>query len=369
MRKNNQLLLSSVWLERIIIGLLGLFLFLAGLGEKLFWIRVSGVITAGLLIGLAWVKKRKIKIPRGFRLYGLFIVLLFTSLIWSHNVWVSFELWLQFLAGGLFWLGSYNLKTELSQYLDKVVIILGLVFGGLFIVNDFWGEFKLGPRSLYLPYTNYNNHNSIGELWAVVLAVVGFYLLKQPKKTWWWVMSILGIYFLLMSQSRTALLAVGVGGVYLFKQYGLFKKYKRWLIGIGGVIISMFLFLGTQKSIISVRPYYIQSIAGLIHHPLGVGLGNFREISLNPANQIWGLSGFSSNVHSIVFEIMSGMGWLGLVFLVWLVKIGKEVLSKKNRTGLVYRAAWLAMLVNMLFFSSYFIPAMLWLWFLFLGLI
>jgi len=369
MRKNNQLLLSSIWLERIIIGLLGLFLVLAGLGEKLFWIRVFGVITAGLLIGLAWVKKRKIKIPRGFRLYGLFIVLLFTSLIWNHNVWLGFELWLHFLAGGLFWLGAYNLKAELSQYLDKMIIALGLVFGGLFISNHYWGEFKLGVRSLYLPYTYYNNHNSIGELWAVVLAVVGFYLLKQSKKIWWWILSILGIYFLLMSQSRTALIAVGVAGGYLFSQHGLVKKYKRWLIVIGLVIISMFLFMGRQKSIISTRQFYIQAAAGLIHHPLGVGLGNFREISLNPANQVWGLSDFSTNAHSIVLEIMSGMGWLGLVFLVWLVKTGKRVVSNRSREGLVYRAVWLAMLINMLFFSSYFIPAMLWLWFLFLGLI
>jgi hypothetical protein len=172
-----------------------------------------------------------------------------------------------------------------------------------------------------------------------------------------------------MSQSRTALIAVGVAGVYLFSQYGLVKKYKQWLIRVLVVIIGMFLFIGTQKSILSSRPYYIQSIVGLIHHPLGVGLGNFREISLNPANQVWGLSDFSTNAHSVVFEIMSGMGWLGLVFLVWLVKIGKRVVSNRSREGLVYRAVWLAMLINMLFFSSYFIPAMLWLWFLFLGLI
>lgn len=358
---------NLIW--KLVIVILFLFLFLAGLGEKLFLIRISGVIAAGLLISLAWIKKGKIKIPQGFRLYSLFLALLFTSLIWNHNIWRGFELWLQFLAGGLFWLGAYNLKVELRRYLDKMIIGLGLVFGSLFIVNHYWGDFKLGTWSLYLPYTYYNNHNSIGELWAVVLAVVGFYLLKHPKKIWWWILSILGVYFLLMSQSRTALLAVGVGGAYLFSQYGLVKKHRSWLIGIGALVVSMFLFVATQKSTILVRQFYIQSIAGLIHHPLGVGLGNFREISLNPVNQIWGLSDYSTNAHSIVFEIMSGMGWLGLVFLVWLVKTGKEVVSNRNREGLVYRAVWLGMLVNMLFFSSYFIPAMLWLWFLSLGLI
>ena len=119
------------------------------------------------------MKKRKIKLPKGFRLYGGFVALLFISLLWSQDIWISFELWLQFLAGGLFWLGSYNLRIELRQRLDKLIVILGLVFGGMFVHYYYFQDFKLGVWSLYLDYTFYRNHNNIGELWAVVLMVAG----------------------------------------------------------------------------------------------------------------------------------------------------------------------------------------------------
>lgn len=210
---------------KLVLIVLGVFLFLAGLGIELLFVKICGLLIAVLLLSLAKVWKRKLKLPPGIILYVLFLIAFEASLIWSRNRGVTAGHLVSFIAGGLFWIAFYNLSSEFSRWLDKIIVILGLVFGGMFIVNHYFGEVLIRPWSLYLPYTHYLNHNNIGDLWALVLTIVAFYLIGKPKNFWYWGLVSLGFYFLAMSQSRSAYVALAVGVIYLAKSQGWTAKY------------------------------------------------------------------------------------------------------------------------------------------------
>ena len=101
-----------------------------------------------------------------------------------------------------------------------------------------------------------------------------------------------------------------------------------------------------EKSLLLSRQFFVQAVAGLLHYPKGIGLGSFGDISLNPEFHVWGMSDFSLVVHNLVLEIMSGVGWLGLVFVVWLAEVVRGVLGGRKDKMLVYRAMWLSLTIN-----------------------
>jgi O-antigen ligase len=347
---------------------IGALLFFGGLGVEMAVVYYFGVLIGFLMLVLALVWRGKLKLPNGFFIYVLFLVLFLGSLLWSHDAKKSFEYFALFLGGGLFWLASYNLKKELGLWMDKLVVVLGLVFGGLFIFSHYFGEAQIRPWSLYLPYTAYLNHNNIGDFWAVVLTVIIFYILKKPKNLGYWLLAILGAYFLLMSQSRSAYVVLAVGVVFLFTKGNWHIDYKKIFAVFILLAAGLFILTGASKTTLLSRPYFVQALLGFVHNPWGVGIGNFGIISSDSANHIWGLSHFSSNAHNIVLEIMTGMGIFGLVFVAWLFKIIYDLWLKKFTQNLIYQAVFFALATNFFFHSTYFVPTMLWLWFMVLGL-
>jgi len=356
--------------KKWLLGILSVVLLIAGFGVEIFYVNLSGVLLTLLLLGIIWKKKRKLKLPKGAFLYLLFLLIFEISLfLHDENRGLGFSYFLLYLAGGGFWLLGYNLKKEIYKYFDKVIVGLGIIFAGLyFVFNYIIPNPKVKALSLFLPYTRFMNHNNIGDLWAVVLIVVIFYLIKNLKNAWYWLLMVLGIFLLYKSQSRSAYVALIVGVLYLFNSKDWVEKYKKIFYGLVIIGIVLFLITGVQKSTLFQRPYYIQSIAGLIDNPMGVGIGNFGTISNNEKYHIWGLGDFSLWVHNIVLEILSGLGIWGGVFVVWLVKISKEVWEKKDKKTLIYRAVFFCLLTNMMFHSTYFLPTMLWMWMVSLGI-
>jgi len=356
--------------KKWLLGILSVVLLIAGLGMETFYVNLSGVLLTLLLLGIVWKKKRKLKLPKGLFLYLLFLLIFEISLfLHDENKGLGFSYFLLYLAGGGFWLLGYNLKKEIYKYFDKVIVGLGIVFASLYFVFNFIiPDPEIKALSLFLPYTAYMNHNNIGDLWAVVLTIIAFYLVKNIKNYWYWPLIILGIFLLYKSQSRSAYVALVVGVWYLFNSKGWVEKYKKIFYGLMVVGVILFLIAGIQKSILFQRQYYIQAIAGLIDKPMGVGMGNFHTISDNEKYHIWGLSDFSVWTHNIVLEVLSGLGVFGIVFVVWLIKVVKDVWEKKDKKTLIYRTVFFCLLTNMMFHSTYFLPAMLWMWFLSLGL-
>jgi len=346
------------------------FLFLGGLGIEVERVQTYGVFVSFLLLILVWIQKKKINIPKYFILYTLFLIFfLIHSLKVSVDAEKSLEVFSLFLSGGIFWIISFNLKKELSPYFDKIIVLLGLVFAGLYFYNNIFGDpTSVSPWSLYLNYSAYRNHNSIGDLWAVVLVIIIFYLLKNTRNVYVWLLAILGSYLLYVSQSRAAFVALAGGVIYLVKMKGWVEKYKKIFTLFLILAIALFLIIGAQKTTLFTRQYYIQGILGFIHNPEGVGVGNFGVISKDSANHIWGLSHFASVAHNLPLEIVTGMGILGFVFVYWLIKVLQGVWEDNAEKNLVYRVVFITLFANFFFHSSYLIPTMFWLWFGSLGL-
>lgn len=357
-------------LSKIIFVILAVLLFLGGLGIDVELVKYFGVLVGILILTLIWLQKRKILFPPFIILYSLFLILfLLNTFVISVDTEKSLGVFSLFLSGGLFWVVSYNLKKEFTLYFDKLIIVLGLVFAGLYFYNNLFADPNfVSPWSLYLNYSAYRNHNNLGDLWAIVLTVVIYYLFKNPKNILFWLFTVLGSNLLYVSQSRAALVSLAAGVLYLAKEKGWIGKYKAIMSLFIAISIGLFLIIGTQKTTLFTRQYYVQGLLGFIHNPQGVGVGNFDIISRNPDNHILGLSHFSSVAHNIVLEMMSGMGILGFVFVWWIIKVLREAWEDKDKRNLVYRAVFIALFVNFFFHSSYFIPTMLWLGFGSLGL-
>ena len=343
---------------------------IGGLGVEVQLVQYFSVFAGALLLLIFIGIKRKITLPPRFIIYFLFLIIfLLNSITISQNEKDSLEYLSLFLGGGLFWISAFNLKKELIQWFDKLIVILGLFFGSMYFINYFLGDSNLvKPWSLYLQSNAYLNHNHIGDLWAIVLTIVGFYLVKNSKKLYLWLFIPLGFYLLLISQSRAALVSLAVGFGYLAYVEEWIRKYKKVFIVLAMIVAGLFLYLGAAKSILESRPYFAQSIVGLWRNPQGVGMGNFREISKDPGNHILGFWGFSSVAHNIVLEVLSGLGILGFVFVYWLYKALSDLLSDESKKNILYKSVFFALTANFLLDSTYFIPTMLWLWFVVLGL-
>ena len=128
------------------------------------------------------------------------------------------------------------------------------------------------------------------------------------------------------------------------------------------------LFISSGKSLLASRVYLVQSVLGLFNYPLGVGMGNFREISLSYFNAGGVLGFYSSYTHNIFLEAVSGVGIFALPLLIWGYVILKDlIIEKKNVNG--WKFLFLTLTVIFMFDFLYIIPAMFWLWLSALGIL
>lgn len=339
-------------------------LFFGGLGIEKELVQIIGTIVVFGLLIMSSFFTNSLRRPKNFTLYIIFLGLLLASFFWSSDWKNSLEYFILFLGGGVFWLYSFNFSKHLKPYFTKLVIGLGLIFTVFFFLNYAGSETAVSSWSLHLAYSSGRDHFHLGDLWAIVLVVISYGYIKK-KRILSLGLIILGTYILLLSRSRSAYFALAAG-ILVFLRNKAFNK--KLVLGLLALALSLFVIVGVNKPTFTNRQYFLQSLAGIYHNPLGIGMGNFSEISANPKNWIFGLSGFSSIAHNIVLEVMAGIGIFGLTFAYWLYKVSREVWEgKKGDT--IYKAVFFALLVNFLFDSTYFIPAMLWLWFVSLGLV
>ena len=332
--------------------------------------RVGLLIFILILIVLANIRK-KLEIPKGFWIYLLFLILLSANLFWSKDRSTTLEFLILFVSGGALWLFTFNAGEKIKRDLERAIVFLGIIFGASYVVNLFFSpEVPVRAWTLYLPSSVGRNHNHLGDIWAIVLVIVSHRFLIKPK--WWdWALVALGVYFLAVSLSRSAYLALGVGIFYLFNKLKVTKKYRKFYMLFMVLAAGLFLYAGLFKSTLFARPYFEQAVWGLKKWPFGVGVGNFGTMSTDSQSSWWAARGtgvFSSSAHNIILELLAGMGVFGFVFVAWLAYILLDVFKNRNRQGLVFAASFLAIAVNFMFDTTYFIPTMLWLWFMSLGL-
>jgi len=317
--------------------------------------QLTGIV---FLVSLAF-RNGRARTPPGFFLYLLFLAILVWKFLEGPYQTDLHYLYL-FAGGGALWFTGYNLQTELGKPFGKLIISLGLLMGVLYLAVLVQGSTAIIPGSIFAASSVFKNHNHIGDLWAVVL-LFGVDRFRTKKSIYFWGLLALGFYFLFASYSRSALLAFVAGLVYLFSGKH-WQTYKYLFICLVLAALAILFLTSIGKTIFFSRPYFSQATWGLIHHPEGVGMGNFRAISSR-----FEVGTYSSIVHNIVLEVLVGVGWLGLVFAAWLGVEIKKVLFQGG-TQKIYQSVFLAITLNFMFDSTYAIPTMIWLWFLSLGL-
>ena len=113
--------------------------------------------------------------------------------------------------------------------------------------------------------------------------------------------------------------------------------------------------------------YLLQGIVGIYKYPLGVGVGNYKIITLDRTTNIFRATSFSPMAHNIIIEIISGLGIFAISFIFWLVEVINYVFKKNNNNNNLWAAVFLGLSINFLFDFTYFIPTMVWLWLISLG--
>lgn len=348
---------------------LGVSLLVGGMGFNLWtygWVLVSLVLVLGI-----W---RYGKVEKIVRDYGLVMLLMGVIIFWSALPESSMRIFLIFLiGGGWLWVGSLlgGKKGLVSEKkLALMVTMLGLVWLVVFVAQEMRSDgVVVGLSNLTGWSTHTRDHSHLGDWWAlVVLGMVWSSTKYKEQRTKNKALSMgmiaVGLVIIYISRSRSAVLSLLVGLIYLYGDKYSFKNNKniKW-VGVLGSLL--FILLGISKRTFFNRQYWVQGILGWWRHPLGLGMGSFGKLSEDVSNHFFGLSNFATVAFNLPLEILVGMGVLGFYFWWWLYKyVVKLFVDGKIRptqvSGLV-----VALGVNFMFDSTYFVAPMWWV-FLFL---
>ncbi|MFH1970856.1 MAG: hypothetical protein ABIJ05_00525 [Patescibacteria group bacterium] len=340
---------------------------------NLYIFEIIGFLFSSILFLIILYKKKNMLYPPGSLVFIFFISFQLISLIWTKNIFNSIEYLLLFLSSLFLNIFFYNFNQLKTKNIESIIIILGIIFGILFIFTQIIPIpflIKILPDtccSLYTPYSN--NHNLIGDYW-VLITVIGIYryIYKQSLKNI--LLISISLTFTILSQSRSAFLSLLVALYLIFNNQEFPKKIMRYIKIFIYLILGIFIFLSMGKTTIFSRPYYFQGIFSLFKNPMGVGMGNFRELTKNSEFGLSTLAGSSAaKAHNIFLEVFSGIGFFGISFILWLLVSLKGVIRNVEKVNFLYLLIFVAISVNFFFNVTYAIPSMLWIWFISLAII
>jgi len=366
------------WYQIYIIVTVTILLFLGGIDHQNNLVVPLAIVTCLLILILGLNYRQKVFYPKHFNLYLVFLAALLLSNLFSLDKTHSFYYLQLFISAGLFWLVSYNLKPTLINHLDKIILCLGIIFSSITLLAHQLNLelFKFTPFGFtgYLSKSMLDHHR-LADFWILIVTLSFTYLLglrskyklfrSKPFNT---ILITVGLAIIVWGLSRTAIVAVISGVLYYTHSRGMLSKYQKLINSVLLIFTALFLYTSQFKSVFSNRQYYLQGLAGYVKRPiLGYGLGNFGVVSIDRSNHLFGLDGFSSLAFNLPLEIMIGMGLLGLSFLYWAYKALISSLSINQNRG--HQALLVAISVSFFFDATYFIPTMLWLWFILLGLL
>src|SRR3989344_1198211 len=364
----------------ILFAILGGILVLGGLGSNNpVWIFYTGGAFAAVLLIYIFRKNRRVIFPPHFIFYLTFLLSSLTSILWSLNKQMSYEVFILLFSGALFWLLAYNADihadihkeekiVNLEEWINSLIIYLGLLFGILYLYAKFTHDY-LTTHSFSLYLQSEVNHNHVGDLEALVLTFIAANIILKKSK------NIILMYFagifsaviIILSGSRSAILGFIAGLIFILNAKGILDR-KKMILAALLVVGVIFVLISGGKTTLFSREYYFQAIGGFINHPFGVGMGNFSEISLDPKNHILGFSKFTKFVHNIILEAVSGAGLLAIPFIIWFIKVHRDAFKVKSTEKMIFAAIFICLSVNFFFDYIYFAPTLFWLWFTCLGL-
>lgn len=313
---------------------------------------VYGTLNAILALGYKLIKTRSIELPQNFGLYLILVLIILIHTYLLHGAYLFS--WL-FLSGGLYWLMVYNFNDLYAKNLTFILVTIGLLMGIIYFYSLANPISVPNLSSLFAAPTNFLKHSNLGDLWAVVLVSLSPVIISRRISTLIPIY-VIGIYFMIISYSRTALVGLTVGTFYTVLQ--LKTNYKKTIILILLTIMSLlFVYISLSKTTIFDRPYFWQAIVGLTKYPVGVGMGNFNKVST-----------LTNYVHDLPLEMVSGLGLFSIIFLAWLYGVLRRIFQKKNQINVEATGVFLTIFTVFLFDTTYTIPGMIWMLFTSLAL-
>lgn len=314
-----------------------------------------------LLLGMAIIYKKEIKIsiPPHFPLMVMFNVVLLVY-------WIAFNFnsnhlnyLLLFIEGMAAWFVVYNLGNKLTKNIQLMFLLPFLFYALILFVSQIFQNRMLLLGDLFFQTTSSVSHTQIGNLAAIVFVYFLANTQNNFYKIWDIAFYLIAVFFELYSKSRTALVAIFTALILNKYPNNIVNKLKP-LVFIAVIILILFTTQG--RSVIFSRVYFIQGVSNLFSHPLGVGMGNFREISLEFYKTGGILGSYSGSAHNIFLEALSGVGLLSIPFLIFGFNIFKSVLSKKSFKS--WNMVFITLSVIFFLDLTYTIPGMFMLWFI-----
>ncbi|HLE49176.1 MAG TPA: hypothetical protein VI819_04080 [Patescibacteria group bacterium] len=331
------------------------------------WVGISGLALASLTLFIIYQKSKTIELPPAYFPLLIFMGILIVGQLTTFDFASSLRFLPMFLVGFIMMIVAYNLPVTGKKYFEKAIIVCGIIFLIVYIVNRFGKSPFIHSLSIPLYATRNFNHSHIGDFWAVILVIGFYYLVNSTKTNFYNLITPLSIPVLAASISRASFVAAGIGVGLITLRENLFNKHKLLIAGAAGLFLVMFLLASVNKSVISSRPYFLQAVKGILDNPVGVGLGNFYFISREVTFGSGGNLPFSFYTHNLILEMMISSGILSLPFVIWFSYVlflsWRSYQLKKNVFALIF----IVLSVNFMFDYTYFIPTMLWVWFSALG--
>ena len=347
-----------------------LFFLIGGLGYRVAIVQDFGIFASATLVFLAWIMNGyRFVTPRYFWIYMLFVVIVGWDVITRGISFDSPKFFSLILAGGLYCLSFY--MVAMSRYGEEILqkinyYLLGL--GWIFYLGYEW--FKIAPVDKdkfsfgFLQSLTFE-HNHLGVYWAILLS--GLLLIKTRNNfyAWYKVFSILlGGYLVVISQSRSAYLLLLVAIIAFYKDK-MFKKASRAIVILTAIATMLGIGLISLYKPIRLVNFYLPAVYALQEFPLGVSMGNFREVSAFYSYLYGSVDYVSTLTHNLFFEMTIGVGVFGFIYWVWYVLVVRELFKYDQN---YFLAVFVAISALFMVDPGYVIPTLYWLWMAFLGM-
>lgn len=310
----------------------------------------------------------------------LFILALFISLIFSQNKINSLAQLYKYISGLLLFLAAASLSEDDKSLVIQAILLTGLTVSLLAIYQYFLGfrhvaDYLANNRLVFPFASDYLSRGRVFFPFVTPGALGGYLAMVIPlllinKNRIWLILPIFLALFL--TGSLGAFLSLFCALIIYFCLGGKLKKSKvAVLFGLFIAMIVIFIYRSATR-IEHIQPYfstvmrlnYWKETLGIIQaHPFaGIGLGNFNLR-------------MSRYAHNSYLQIWAEMGILGLFAFTW---IAYAVLKSciKNLAQLPYKrqaacllAAGLVFLIHNFLDFTFFLPEVVFVWWVILGLI
>lgn len=342
------------------------------------------IYSAGLLVFLAiYITRKKLSFSNLSFLsppFILFILAICVSVVFSQNKLNSFRELYKYIIGPLLFFTAASLPREDKSSVIRVIVFTGLAVSLLAIYQYFLG---FGHTLGYLAEKNINFSFALDYLsrkraflpFLTPAALGGYLAMAVPlffinkNKIWLAFPVFLALFF---TGSLGAFLSLFFAlFIYFFRERKFNKSRIALLFGLLVLLIIVFIYRYALRvehsqpffSAVMRIGYWKDALGVIREHPLaGVGIGNFN---LN----------VSRYAHNSYLQIWAEAGILGLTAFIWIVCVVFKFCFKnlpqsfRGRQTACLLVAGLVFLMHNFFDFTFFLPEIVFVWWVILGLL